>query len=307
MEEHIPVLLNEAIESLDIKPNGIYLDLTLGRGGHSSKILERLTTGRLIGVDQDIEAINKSRERLSKIGNNFTLVHSNFSNIDEILSSLDIKEVDGILMDIGVSSPQFDNPERGFSYREDAPLDMRMNQENEKTASSIVNNYSLADLTRVFRDYGEEKYSYQIAKNIVKKRESTPILTTFQLVDVVKQSKPWKELEKAGHPAKQVFQALRIEVNDELNVLEVTLNKAMKYLKSGGRLSVITFHSLEDRIAKNIFKDATTVIGNRFDGPNDRVEKDFYLVNKKPIVASEEELKINRRAQSAKLRVIAKK
>lgn len=307
MEEHIPVLLNETIEGLNVKPDGIYLDLTLGRAGHSSKILEKLTTGRLIGVDQDIEAINKSRERLSKISDKFTLVHSNFSNIDEILDSLNIKEVDGILMDLGVSSPQFDNPERGFSYREDAPLDMRMNVEQEKTASYVVNSYSLEELTRVLRDYGEEKYSYQIAKNIVKRRATSPILTTFQLVDVVKASKPWKELEKAGHPAKQVFQAIRIEVNDELNVLTLTLEKALRRLKNGGRLAVITFHSLEDRIAKNAFKDATTVIGNRFDGPNDRIEKDYYLVNKKPIVASNEELERNRRSQSAKLRVIARK
>ena len=307
MEEHIPVLLNEVIEGLDIKPDGVYLDLTLGRAGHSSKILEKLTSGRLIGVDQDIEAINKSSERLSKISDRFTLVHSNFSKIDEILDSLGIEKVDGILMDLGVSSPQFDNPERGFSYREDAPLDMRMDQSKDKSALTVVNSYSLNDLTRVLRDYGEEKYAFQIAKNIIKRREKEPITTTFQLVDVVKASKPWKELEKAGHPAKQVFQAIRIEVNDELNVEIETLTKALNRLKSGGRLAVITFHSLEDRIAKNIFKEATTVIGNRLDGPNDREEKDYYLVNKKPIVASNEELASNRRSQSAKLRIIARK
>lgn len=307
MEEHIPVLLNEVIEGLDIKPDGVYLDLTLGRAGHSSKILEKLTSGRLIGVDQDIEAINKSSERLSKISDRFTLVHSNFSRIDEILDSLGIEKVDGILMDLGVSSPQFDNPERGFSYREDAPLDMRMDQSKDKSALTVINSYSLNDLTRVLRDYGEEKYAFQIAKNIIKRREKEPITTTFQLVDVVKASKPWKELEKAGHPAKQVFQAIRIEVNDELNVEIETLTKALNRLKSGGRLAVITFHSLEDRIAKNIFKEATTVIGNRLDGPNDREEKDYYLVNKKPIVASNEELASNRRSQSAKLRIIARK
>ena len=307
MEEHIPVLLNEVIEGLDIKPDGVYLDLTLGRAGHSSKILEKLTSGRLIGVDQDIEAINKSSERLSKISDRFSLVHSNFSKIDEILDSLGIEKVDGILMDLGVSSPQFDNPERGFSYREDAPLDMRMDQSKDKSALTVVNSYSLNDLTRVLRDYGEEKYAFQIAKNIIKRREKEPITTTFQLVDVVKASKPWKELEKAGHPAKQVFQAIRIEVNDELNVEIETLTKALNRLKSGGRLAVITFHSLEDRIAKNIFKEATTVIGNRLDGPNDREEKDYYLVNKKPIVASNEELASNRRSQSAKLRIIARK
>ena len=307
MEEHIPVLLNEVIEGLDIKPDGVYLDLTLGRAGHSSKILEKLTSGRLIGVDQDIEAINKSSERLSKISDRFTLIHSNFSKIDEILDSLGIEKVDGILMDLGVSSPQFDNPERGFSYREDAPLDMRMDQSKDKSALTVVNSYSLNDLTRVLRDYGEEKYAFQIAKNIIKRREKEPITTTFQLVDVVKASKPWKELEKAGHPAKQVFQAIRIEVNDELNVEIETLTKALNRLKSGGRLAVITFHSLEDRIAKNIFKEATTVIGNRLDGPNDREEKDYYLVSKKPIVASNEELASNRRSQSAKLRIIARK
>ena len=307
MEEHIPVLLNEVIEGLDIKPDGVYLDLTLGRAGHSSKILEKLTSGRLIGVDQDIEAINKSSERLSKISDRFTLVHSNFSKIDEILDSLGIEKVDGILMDLGVSSPQFDNPERGFSYREDAPLDMRMDQSKDKSALTVISSYSLNDLTRVLRDYGEEKYAFQIAKNIIKRREKEPITTTFQLVDVVKASKPWKELEKAGHPAKQVFQAIRIEVNDELNVEIETLTKALNRLKSGGRLAVITFHSLEDRIAKNIFKEATTVIGNRLDGPNDREEKDYYLVNKKPIVASNEELASNRRSQSAKLRIIARK
>lgn len=307
MEEHIPVLLNEVIEGLDIKSNGIYLDLTLGRAGHSSKILEKLTQGRLIGVDQDIEAINKSRERLSKISDNFTLVHSNFSKIDEILDSLGIEKVDGILMDLGVSSPQFDNPERGFSYREDAPLDMRMDQSREKTAATVLNTYSLNDLTRVLRDYGEEKYAFQIAKNIVKKREVEPILTTFQLVDIVKTSKPWKELKKVGHPAKQVFQAIRIEVNDELNVLIETLSKAMSRLNKEGRLAVITFHSLEDRIVKNTFKDATTVIGNRFDGPDSEQEKEYYLVNRKPIVASLEELESNHRSVSAKLRIIAKK
>lgn len=307
MEKHIPVLLNECIENLDIKPDGIYMDLTLGRGGHSSEILKRLTTGRLIGVDQDIDAIEQSKERLEKISSNFTLVHKNFSYIDEILEELGIEYVDGILMDLGVSSPQFDNPLRGFSYREDAPLDMRMDQSRSISAKEVVNNYSLNDLTRVFREYGEEKYAYQIAKNIVKRREKEPILTTFQLVEVVKSSKPWKELEKPGHPAKQVFQAIRIEVNDELNVLTSTLLKAIRHLKSGGRLAVITFHSLEDRITKNIFKDETTVVGNRFDGPNDREEKDYYLVNRHPIVADSTELENNRRSTSAKLRVIARK
>ena len=307
MEEHIPVLLNEVIEGLNIKPSGIYLDLTVGRGGHSSEILARLTTGRLIAVDQDEEAIIASKERLEKISNQFQIVRSNFSALDEILSSLGIEAVDGILMDLGVSSPQFDKGERGFSYNSDARLDMRMDQRQSLTAYDIVNNYSLEDLNQIFREYGEEKYSFSIAKNIIKARESTPIETTFQLVEIIKKSKPMKELKKVGHPAKQVFQALRIAVNDELNVLVKALKSALRHLKPGGRLAVITFHSGEDRIVKNIFKEAAVDIGNRFDGPNIQKEKEFDLINHKPITASESELERNHRSASAKLRIIAKK
>ena len=307
MEEHIPVLLHEVIEGLNIKPSGIYLDLTVGRGGHSSEILARLTTGRLIAVDQDEEAINASRARLEKISSNFQIVRSNFSALDEILNSLGIEAVDGILMDLGVSSPQFDKGERGFSYNNDARLDMRMDQRQSLTAYQIVNTYSLQDLNQILRDYGEEKYSFSIAKNIIKARETAPIETTFQLVDIIKKSKPMKELKKVGHPAKQVFQALRIAVNDELNVLVKALRSALKHLKPGGRLAVITFHSGEDRIVKNIFKEAAVDIGNRIDGPNINKEKEFDLINHKPITASESELENNHRSASAKLRIIARK
>ena len=307
MEEHIPVLLHEVIEGLNIKPSGIYLDLTVGRGGHSSEILARLTTGRLIAVDQDEEAINASRARLEKISSNFQIVRSNFSALDEILNSLGIEAVDGILMDLGVSSPQFDKGERGFSYNSDARLDMRMDQRQSLTAYQIVNTYSLQDLNQILRDYGEEKYSFSIAKNIIKARETAPIETTFQLVDIIKKSKPMKELKKVGHPAKQVFQALRIAVNDELNVLVKALRSALSHLKPGGRLAVITFHSGEDRIVKNIFKEAAVDIGNRIDGPNISKEKEFDLINHKPITASEAELETNHRSASSKLRIIARK
>lgn len=308
MGKHIPVLLNETITGLNIKPDGIYLDLTLGRGGHSGEILKRLTTGHLYGVDQDQEAIDESRKYLETISDNFTLIHRNFSFLEEILSELHLDYVDGILMDLGVSSPQFDEGYRGFSYREDAPLDMRMDQNSDLTAYDIVNNYELQDIFEILRDYGEEKYAYSIAKNIVKARENAPIETTFQLVDIIKKSKPMKELAKAGHPAKQTFQALRIAVNDELNVLEIALKKAIMALRPhGGRLAVITFHSLEDRIVKNIFKDMTVVEGNRHDIPIISEDKEFQLVNRKPIVASDEELEMNHRSTSAKLRIIERK
>ena len=308
MDEHIPVLLNEVITGLNIKSSGTYVDLTVGRGGHSSEILARLDKqGHLICVDQDEEAIVASQARLSKISNNFEIVRSNFSHLDEILKEKGIEEVDGILMDLGVSSPQFDKGERGFSYKEDARLDMRMDQRQDFTAYNIINTYSLEDLTKIFQIYGEEKYSFSIAKNIIKARESAPIETTFQLVDIIKRSKPMKELKKMGHPAKQVFQALRIAVNDELNVLEKALKAALKHLKPGGRLAVITFHSGEDRIVKNIFKDAAVSVGNRFDGPMLEQEKDYILINHKPIIASESELEFNHRSASAKLRIIARK
>ena len=307
MAEHIPVLLNETIQGLNINPSGTYVDLTVGRGGHSSEILARLKDGRLICVDQDEEAIVASTARLSKISNKFEMVRANFSELETILANLGIKEVDGILMDLGVSSPQFDKGERGFSYKEDARLDMRMDQRQDLTAYQIINTYALEDLTKIFQIYGEEKYSYSIAKNIIKAREAKPIETTLELVEIIKRSKPMKELKKVGHPAKQVFQALRIAVNDELNVLEKALTAALKHLKPGGRLAVITFHSGEDRIVKNYFKEAAISEGNRIDGPMLEKEKEFDLINRKPIVASEAELEMNHRSASAKLRIIARK
>ena len=308
MAEHIPVMLQEVIEGLNIKPNGIYLDLTLGRAGHSSVILSKLNKGGLlIGVDQDEEAIVKSTETLKQIAPNFKIVRDNFSHIDEILDNLDIGKVDGILMDLGVSSPQFDNGERGFSYKVDGPLDMRMDKRQALTAYTIVNTYPIEELTRILRDYGDEKFAYSIAKNIVKYREYASINTTLQLVDIIKRSKPMKELSKLGHPAKQTFQALRIATNDEINVLVTTIDKALERLKPQGRLAIITFHSGEDRIVKSKFKSVSEVIGDRFDGPMKEVKTKFSLVNRKPIEASDEELVINHRSKSAKLRIIEAK
>lgn len=306
--EHIPVLLKEVIENLNIKEDGTYLDLTLGRAGHSSEILKRIPKGLLIGVDQDIEAIEASKKRLDEIATNYKIVHSNFVNINQILDELNIDKVDGILMDLGVSSPQFDNPLRGFSYREDAPLDMRMDQRSELTAREIVNTYNFEKLTYIFRAYGDEKYAASIANNIIKTRKVKPIETTFQMVDIIKMSKPMKELKKVGHPAKQVFQALRIAVNDELNVLTSALEDTLNRLKpNGGRLAVITFHSGEDRIVKNIFKEYAVSEGNRNNFPLTQEEKEYRLVNHKVIIADENELKQNHRSVSAKLRVIERK
>lgn len=306
--KHIPVLLNEVIEGLNIKPDGVYLDLTLGRAGHSSEILSRLNSkGLLIGVDQDQQAIAESKERLDKFEGNFVLVKDNFANVDEILRSLNIVKVDGVLMDLGVSSPQFDDIDRGFSYRFDSRLDMRMDQDQKLTAHDVVNTYSESELRKIFYEYGEDKYSASVARNIVKERENHPIDTTFQLVDIIKKSKPAKELKKAGHPAKQIFQAIRIEVNDELNVLKKALNDVTKHLNSGGRLAVITFHSLEDKIVKKLFKDLTVVEGNRNNLPIKEEEKDFILITRKGIKPSEAELEINHRSQSSTLRIIEKK
>ena len=308
--EHIPVLLNEVIENLNINPDGIYIDLTLGRAGHSSEILKRLSNkGKLIGFDQDIDAIQASIERLSKISSNFEVIKSNFENVKDELLKRGITKVDGILADLGVSSPQFDQGDRGFSYRFDAKLDMRMDQNANLSAYEIVNTYSLNDLTRIFREYGEEKYAYEIAKRIVREREQKPVETTFELVDIIKRSLPSKELSKKGHPAKQVFQALRIETNRELEVLETMLKDGLELLSSKGRMAIITFQSLEDRIVKNIFKEVSTPKATPRWIPSlpEDQEVDYQLINKKVIVASEEELKRNPRSESAKLRVIERK
>lgn len=300
-------MLNESIDGLNIKENGIYVDCTLGRGGHASKILSQLKTGLLIGIDQDQEAIDYSKELLSSISSNYKIVKNNFRNIDKILEELNINKIDGAVYDLGVSSPQFDEDYRGFSYKFDSELDMRMDQNNPLTAKYIVNNYSLNDLVRIFKEYGEEKYSYSIAKNIVEQRKSKEISTTFDLVEIIKKSKPTKELNKKGHPAKQIFQALRIEVNDELNALEDSLNKILKLLNVGGRLVVISFHSLEDRIVKNIFKENSVVEGNRINeiiDPKNIKQANYRSINKKVIIPSDKELEENSRSKSAKLRIL---
>lgn len=307
--EHISVMLHETIDSLEIKEDGIYVDLTLGRGGHTLEILKKLKSGHIYGFDQDRTAIEETKEILNLYDDKITYIHANFVSFNEQLDALGVKEVDGILMDLGVSSPQFDDGERGFSYRFDARLDMRMNQESSLSAYEVVNDYSLQELTTIFREYGEEKFAYEIAKKIVRYRETKPVETTFELVDIIKSALPSKVLKKKGHPAKQVFQAIRIEVNDELNVLKIALEKALKRIKVGGRVSVITFHSLEDRIVKRIFKEASSVESTPRNLPVLPInqEANYFLVNKHPIEANEEELEINSRSASAKLRVIERR
>ena len=307
MSKHVPVLLNETIEGLNIKPDGIYVDLTLGRGGHSKEILKRLTTGRLISFDKDETAIKESKQNLADFNEKFTGIHDDFRNFRKDLDELKIDKIDGIMADLGVSSPQFDDVSRGFSYKEDARLDMRMDQRQRFSAFELVNTYSLNDLTRVFREYGEDKFSYQIARKIVEKRKEKPIETTSELVEIIKASKPQKELMKKGHPAKQIFQAIRIEVNDELGALKDALKDALASLKIGGRACFITFHSLEDRLVKNAFNEVSKVEGSRhnvFALPTEKDLPDFKLINNKVIIASDEEIESNPRSKSAKLRII---
>lgn len=305
MNNHIPVLLNETIEKLNIKPSGTYIDMTLGGGGHAEAILNKLTDGELIAFDQDEFAIQKTTAKLAKYSN-FFAIRDNFINAKERLADMNIFKVDGIIFDLGVSSFQFDLPERGFSYRYDNELDMRMDQSQILSAKEIVNNYSYDELVKIFFDYGEEKFSRLIAKNIVIKRDEKPIETTFELVDIIKEALPKKVLHRKGHPAKKVFQALRIAVNDELNILEEALKKAIDLLKPKARLAVITFHSLEDRICKQTFKKLATIDipkGLPIIPDEDPI---ITLVNKKVITASKKELEINNRAHSAKLRIIEK-
>lgn len=303
-EKHIPVLLNETINGLNVRPGKIYVDLTLGRGGHSKEIISRLKFGLLLAIDQDEAAIECAKKLLPTSTNVKTIIiKSNFVHLEKILKDLKISKVDGILMDLGVSSPQFDEAERGFSYQKDAPLDMRMDQKQSLTAREIVNTYSLVQLTKILREYGGEKFAYPIAKNIIKSR---PVNTTGELVEIIKKSKPRRELLKIGHPAKQVFQALRIETNDELNVLYKTLFSALEVLNPKGRLAVITFHSGEDKIVKDIFSQKTKIVGNRHNIPDLEEEPEYQLVNKHPITPSEEEIEKNHRAKSAKLRIIEK-
>ncbi len=303
--KHVSVLLNETVDGLNIKENGIYVDCTLGGAGHSYEVLKRLKgTGRLIGIDQDEDALKAAKERLKEF-DNVTYVHSNFENIKEILSSLNIEKVDGIMADLGVSSYQFDTPERGFSYRFDAPLDMRMNRENELSAYTIVNEYSQEEIFRVIRDYGEEKFAANIAKHICQRRSEKPIETTFELNEIIKAAIPAKMREKGGHPSKRTFQALRIECNRELEVLKESLDDMIDSLNDKGRLCIITFHSLEDRAVKNNFKtneNPCTCPPNFPVCVCGKVPKG-RTVNRKPIVAGDEESETNPRSTSAKLRI----
>lgn len=307
MSNHVSVLLNEAIDALNVKEDGIYVDLTLGRGGHSKEILKRLTTGHLYAFDKDDEAIEESKKNLEEFSKKITIIRDDFRNFRQNLENLGVKKVDGILLDLGVSSPQFDEGNRGFSYRENSRLDMRMDTRQKLTAFDVVNTYSVGELTRIFREYGEDKYSYQIARKIVEKRQQKPVETTLELVEIIKASKPQKELAKKGHPAKQIFQALRIEVNDELGALKDALKDSLEVLNIGGRIAVITFHSLEDRITKVMFQNVSKVEGTRknvFALPTKEDEPDFKLVNNKVILPSVKEQETNPRSKSAKLRAI---
>ncbi|RDI47557.1 16S rRNA (cytosine(1402)-N(4))-methyltransferase RsmH [Falsibacillus pallidus] len=309
MFQHTTVLLKETVDGLNIKPDGIYVDCTLGGAGHSEYLLSQLSKeGKLYAFDQDDTALEHAKEKLAKYEGQVTFIKSNFKYIAEELNARGVHEVDGILYDLGVSSPQLDTPERGFSYHHDAPLDMRMDTQGDVSAYEVVNHWSYEDLVRIFFRYGEEKFSKQIARKIEAAREKAPIETTFQLVELIKDGIPAPARRKGGHPAKRIFQAIRIAVNDELGVFEESLKSAIELIGKGGRISVITFHSLEDRICKSIFKEAST-------GPElphglpvipDEYKPELKLVNRKPITASEEELEMNNRARSAKLRIAEK-
>ena len=304
--EHITVLLNEAIEELNINKDGIYVDMTLGGGGHSSLILSKLDKGHLYSFDVDDYSISRAKEKLDKIGkSNYTIIKSNFRNLKEELNNLGIEEVDGVLYDLGVSSFDFDMPEKGFSYNNDGKLDMRMDSSIKESAWDIVNKYSYDELSRIIYKYGDEKYSREIAKEIIKSRNIKPIDTTFELVDVIKRALPQKELNKKGHPAKKTFQALRVYVNDELNALEESLNQAIEITKSGGRIVVIDFQPEEDMIVKNVFKKNYTPI-NIKGLPVNPEEPILKRITKKPITPSDEELKNNNRSHSAMMRVVQK-
>ena len=305
---HISVLLNECLEGLNIKENGIYVDGTLGGAGHSSEILKRLSSeGRLIGIDQDTDALKAAKERLKNYSN-VTFVHSNFSSIENVLNNLNIDGVDGILMDLGVSSYQLDEGERGFSYMKDAPLDMRMNRDNDFSAYNVINEYSEEDLYRIIRDYGEEKFARRIASFIVENRQEKNIETTLELVEIIKSAIPAKARREGPHPAKRTFQAIRIEVNSELSILNKTIEDGVGKLNKGGRMAIVTFHSLEDRIVKNKFRDLAVSC---------RCPKEFpvcvcgekakvKVISRKAIEPTKEEVDINPRSRSAKLRVIEK-
>ena len=302
---HVSVLLDECIEGLNIKSDGIYVDGTLGGAGHSGQIVKRLTTGRLIGIDRDPVALKVAGERLAPYKENVTLVHSNFCEMAQVLKDLDIPGVDGILLDLGVSSPQLDDGSRGFSYMTDAPLDMRMNSEDALSAETVVNTWSQEELKRILYTYGEERYAPQIAAAICRRREEAPIKTTLELVDIIRSAMPAAALREKQHPAKRSFQAIRIAVNDELGSVERVLEDAIDLLNPGGRLAIITFHSLEDRIVKTAMTAASKgcTCPPSFPvcvcGKKPKVK----IISRKPIVASDEELERNPRARSAKLRV----
>ena len=306
---HISVLLQECLDGLNIKPDGIYIDGTLGGAGHSSQIAKRLTTGRLIGIDRDPVALKAAGERLSPYGDRVTLVHSNFCRMAEVVKELGLPGVDGILLDLGVSSPQLDEVSRGFSYMADAPLDMRMNGKDALTAREVVNTWPQEELRRILYTYGEERYAPQIAGAICRKREQAPIQTTLELVDIIRGAMPPAALREKQHPAKRSFQAIRIAVNDELGSVEKVMADAIPLLKPEGRLAVITFHSLEDRIVKTAMADAAKGCTCP---PNFPVcvcgkKPKVKLISRKPIVASDAELEANPRSRSAKLRVCEKK
>ena len=305
---HVSVLLEECIEGLNIKPDGIYVDGTLGGAGHSSVIASKLTTGRLIGIDRDPVALKAAGERLAPYGDRVTLVHSNFCELDTALDSLGIIGVDGILLDLGVSSPQLDDGQRGFSYMSDAPLDMRMNGEDALDAKQIVNRWSYEELKRILYDYGEERFAPRIAAAICKRREEREIETTLELVDIIRGAMPASALREKQHPAKRSFQAIRIVVNDELGSVERVMKKAVPLLNKGGRLAVITFHSLEDRIVKQAMAEAAKGCTCPPEFPVCVCGKkpQVKLITRKPIVSGEEELERNPRARSAKLRICEK-
>ena len=305
MFKHYSVLLEEAVEGLNIKEDGIYVDCTLGGAGHSLEILKKLTTGKLYAFDQDNVALENAKIKLSEYADKVVFIKSNFENLKEKLAEQNVYEVDGVLYDLGVSSPQLDTPERGFSYNYDTRLDMRMDTDASISAYEVVNEYSYHDLVRIFYRYGEEKFSKQIARNIEKKRELAPIETTFQLVDIIKESIPAAKRRTGGHPAKRVFQAIRIAVNNELSVFESSLEQAIDIVKVGGRISVITFHSLEDRICKQIFNSYAKnkeIPKNLPILQNESLSK-LKLITRKPICPSDKELEENNRSRSAKLRV----
>ena len=306
MFEHIPVLKDEVIKGLNIKEDGIYLDCTLGGAGHSSEILKRLTSGKLYAFDQDLEAIKASKKRLENISNNFSLYNMNYSFSPEVIKE-EGKMLDGILMDIGISSHQIDTPERGFSYMHDAPLDMRMDQEQSFTAKDIVNEYSQEELSEIFWRYGEENWSKRIAEFIVETRKKSPLVTTFDLVETIKAAVP-SGARKTGHPAKRVFQAIRIEVNGELKVLEETIPELIDLMNPKGRMAIISFHSLEDRIVKQALKYETIdcICPPELPVCSCSKKKRLKLINRKPITASKEEILENSRAKSAKLRIAEK-